>query len=1745
MEKSANYTRSQWSGLSIQERIRAMNENLTLEEAQQSMEAVQSMEDSSTFAEDESSSKEPPRRTSVVEMWRRRDSQLAASAKIPPLEPAMPSPVRDRIEVSRELEKQEEKKEEDEESSATSRTQAPKPSKVRNMWNQRDKLHHQQKPMMNGPPTVGAIHTKRKLAPRPTSVDTTAEVTADDDVDLTIVPSPSKSPSTTPLAHIEGDDSIAQPPQTVRTRPSNVLDFWAQRGLTPIKNDVSFQNAAGGSPGVISEGHQDSREVVTSPWKNPNAGSPPSASTANKNATSTVATTPVAGNSPPKISVVNRWKQRVASPSPDDETSTETPNTPEKSLLSSAERRKAPLISPAADSLVSPRSKVTDRWINRQLQQSPAKQQNTTSRKVASNVCISSIPGIPASPTSRTAATAATSSTTSSFRSHAAASHTDDDAAIEGADSGTVISERSGGPTFYRSSGSAPSTSAGQTHLTKRWSNRLNTDESHEAAGSLPAESQANFISYSSLPTPRRKSNNETVRTQLRPLKSSAATTPKRIIASFNYSSAPSTPKGIRSLPSTPSSKQTSPLLTPNTRNADVDAGTKSFVASPQSEPRQRPPGSNKSTLWTPKLRIPDFKPNSLPRSPNAKLQDMNDGSSPKIQTDYGKNVSLAPPSPLSPPRTAGKMQTLSPRFRYESDSSPARKQSPKSWPQFPVPSSLNHSEFIVKPAKVLVLISGQSLSRGQSSIRQQISTILNGHKIPFEEMDGSILSVRDRRNELFKISGLWAHYPQIFLREQGQTVFWGTWETLQQCNDAGRILEEFAPERLGGQSALAVANVSSASKAPVEGKSDVGESFLAESAPAQDDVQRRAASGKKPPTPNVDRIPKAGIRMPDGDDDERISISSPLRKAPEAVENELGKVANAAEPGADKKKSQGLDKYVLRQNASAVVSGANKTKPLGRKHNNLFERRIDEDAVVDNVGVAMDVSVNTAMDESLTVQTVEESVNTASTAPRLGAKSLGSLVRQDQRSKRGSVPDSKQRSKTSPPDRLPDKDMDAILQPVMDDEHVLKKKIDKAPILMSWPPPKKSYSSFSSPGRSGEPISQSQSPPPSRSGSPQFPASLKMNPPVDPSSKRPSSRASSVSDASESGSGAISSALSKRDFNSPRAKRIGQRLIEKKRELQAHRQRIRKIRSTDSSDVMSTATGNENDPCTESIASSNGSHHILLGVEDNAKLVFQKAQAPNTPRKTSHLTPNEPKTPSSALGSPAVHTSPANSSVSPSLNFSHATKGNSPATPTALSRHNAAHSPAKGAASWITNKSAFSPVVEHSPAILEKVAHRPEPLTSPTIGLLPSPKNDLSSPNSDGGLSFLDVRSDGSNSVTSRGSALSLRAEKLLKQRRQKGTLAGVEEADENSEGRKHAQELTRNVVYGHPKQRIKERSEDKARKWGLLRVNTSKQQDSTLAPNEIDAGEKQRDISGLEDDFEHNARDPPGPIEKPADEGSYTMKESALDETETMTRQRAGLSSRYTTSARFIDNNAEAMSPPPPTSRSAPGNGFSTYGPESTKSAPPASGGNVFSGTFSNDSQDTRGSSEGFRSMSSQISKNDSSYHTSRQSVASRHSLTMASTSQDVRSNHGIHDDFVAESAYSYDALRNAYSTMTFGQLAADFAGEVSNALNLKKIQHDVKKVFETSEEITSTSSPRQQKRGFGCADLVPYDEEDVAIEVEYMEDSVYDDEPMHTPAYGFCQAKSCGVASPTGAPSFEEPSRGRRRRRRVGEV
>jgi len=138
--------------------------------------------------------------------------------------------------------------------------------------------------------------------------------------------------------------------------------------------------------------------------------------------------------------------------------------------------------------------------------------------------------------------------------------------------------------------------------------------------------------------------------------------------------------------------------------------------------------------------------------------------------------------SPLSPAKSPIKMPSPSVSQPAQSVSplvakmpSPHSNQTSQSAEPHPPPST----------GKVLVLISGQPLQREVGANQERAFTMLKAAGIDYEKLDGADPANKDRRNELFSLSGLRGKYPQFFVvHDDTSTAFWGDWDHFNFANE-------------------------------------------------------------------------------------------------------------------------------------------------------------------------------------------------------------------------------------------------------------------------------------------------------------------------------------------------------------------------------------------------------------------------------------------------------------------------------------------------------------------------------------------------------------------------------------------------------------------------------------------------------------------------------------------------------------------------------------------------------------------------------------------------------------------------------------------------------------------------------------------------------------------------------------------------------------------------------------------------
>eukprot|EP00934_Nitzschia_sp_Nitz4_P002079 Nitzschia sp. Nitz4//scaffold149_size55946//45925//48045//NITZ4_006602-RA/size55946-processed-gene-0.33-mRNA-1//-1//CDS//3329536833//2079//frame0 len=134
---------------------------------------------------------------------------------------------------------------------------------------------------------------------------------------------------------------------------------------------------------------------------------------------------------------------------------------------------------------------------------------------------------------------------------------------------------------------------------------------------------------------------------------------------------------------------------------------------------------------------------------------------------------------------------------------------------------------------RVIVLVSKGFGSPEQRSQQDRAITMLRAKGIPFEEVDGSDPACKDRRNELFAISGMRGKYPQFFSPAGGTLTFLGMFEAIEAMNEQGNLQTD------------AVHTMPSAAATPAPAPA-------ASSTSAMESVPEKEAATEAPPKPTT-----------------------------------------------------------------------------------------------------------------------------------------------------------------------------------------------------------------------------------------------------------------------------------------------------------------------------------------------------------------------------------------------------------------------------------------------------------------------------------------------------------------------------------------------------------------------------------------------------------------------------------------------------------------------------------------------------------------------------------------------------------------------------------------------------------------------------------------------------------------------------------------------------------------------------
>ncbi len=106
--------------------------------------------------------------------------------------------------------------------------------------------------------------------------------------------------------------------------------------------------------------------------------------------------------------------------------------------------------------------------------------------------------------------------------------------------------------------------------------------------------------------------------------------------------------------------------------------------------------------------------------------------------------------------------------------------------------SEISETQIIDRSKKILVLVTSYSPNPHTRSYQDRAMTILRGLKIAndqIETIDGALAANREKRNELFRLSGIGPKYPQFFLVDSNdETTFLADYDGFESMNEVGTL---------------------------------------------------------------------------------------------------------------------------------------------------------------------------------------------------------------------------------------------------------------------------------------------------------------------------------------------------------------------------------------------------------------------------------------------------------------------------------------------------------------------------------------------------------------------------------------------------------------------------------------------------------------------------------------------------------------------------------------------------------------------------------------------------------------------------------------------------------------------------------------------------------------------------------------------------------------------------------------------
>ena len=190
--------------------------------------------------------------------------------------------------------------------------------------------------------------------------------------------------------------------------------------------------------------------------------------------------------------------------------------------------------------------------------------------------------------------------------------------------------------------------------------------------------------------------------------------------------------------------------------------------------------------------------------------------------------------------------------------------------PQQPVkPAKPENAEKLPKSetSRLLILVSSQSMDRQTGSRQQNAFTLLDAKNIAYETLDGADPVNKEKRNDLFSLSGIRAKYPQFFkASSNGDISFWGDWDHFELCNESGTLARE-----------LGVSTASASTQKKPSSRKEVAKPAATKTSVANSMPETLAASAKTFVAPG-------GSKLKEKKDQRPVNASGEMKARPEVV---------------------------------------------------------------------------------------------------------------------------------------------------------------------------------------------------------------------------------------------------------------------------------------------------------------------------------------------------------------------------------------------------------------------------------------------------------------------------------------------------------------------------------------------------------------------------------------------------------------------------------------------------------------------------------------------------------------------------------------------------------------------------------------------------------------------------------------------------------------------------------------------